>query len=385
MEDLKYTMVRLMCRYLAGTLADEERLRLEEWLDWAPEGRRLLEEARDGRSLAEGYEACGRVDWRGAYERCRAAGKRRRGRRLRWTRYAAVLLACVGAAVALWPERGAKERGMAVAEDIRPGKSRTVLLTDDGGEMVLEGGKVREIAVARGVRARKSGEGIAYPAAGADTAETRYNTLRVPRGGEYKVVLSDGTVVYLNSATWLRFPVAFGGRERVVALSGEAFFEVKSDSARPFRVVADGARIEVYGTSFNVNTRDADAVRVALVEGSVGLRARGGKETRRMRPSQLGVVGKSDGRMDVETTDLAPHVAWRKGLFVFTNQTLEQLMGTLSLWYNVDVFFANEEVKRLHFTGCLRRYEDIGKLLKPIGETVGATFSVQGRTVCVSR
>ena len=104
-----------------------------------------------------------------------------------------------------------------------------------------------------------------------------------------------------------------------------------------------------------------------------------------MRPSQLGVVGKSDGRIDVETTDLAPHVAWRKGLFVFTNQTLEQLMGTLSLWYNVDVFFANEEVKRLHFTGCLRRYEDIGKLLKPIGETVGATFSVQGRTVCVSR
>ena len=191
--------------------------------------------------------------------------------------------------------------------------------------------------------------------------------------------------MHLNSATELKYPVVFDEEKREVHVSGEAYFEVKKEENRPFYVVVDGMRIRVYGTSFNVNTQRDGFVQTVLVEGSVGIMAEGMAEECRMIPSQLAEYNKERSLIEVKEVEVEPYVAWKDGFFVFEDESLEQIMNTLSLWYDVDVFYVNPQLQGLHFTGHMRRYDQIDNILKAIGSAVGVTFSVKDRSIWISK
>ena len=385
MDDCKFRMVEIMYLYLSGAITDEEMQELQKWLDAAPENRAMFDRVCKGKDILYKYRMYKKIDHRAAYERCeKRAGIKRKSIGV-WLKYAAMLLLPLGTIFVLLRNNEHEQPVEVATVDILPGETKATLILADGKSVVLQHDTTRDIVVGEGVNAKNSGRGIVYSANGNEKRNLQYNVLQTPRGGEYQITLADGSMVQLNSGTQLKFPVVFDKEKREVYLTGEAFFEVQKDEKRPFYVIADGIKIRVYGTSFNVNTHDKERVQTVLVEGSIGLSAEKGGPEYRMKPSQLGEYRRTDASVNVKTVDIEPYVSWKDGFFVFENQTMEQIMNTLSLWYDVDVFYTNEQLKNLHFTGHVKRYDQIDNILKAIKSAVGVTFTIKDRTICISK
>jgi ferric-dicitrate binding protein FerR (iron transport regulator) len=204
--------------------------------------------------------------------------------------------------------------------------------------------------------------------------ETRYNTVITPRGGEYQLVLSDGTKVWLNAASSIRYPVCFSGKERRVTVVGEAYLEVAKDAAHPFIVTTRQSNIMVLGTSFDVKAYpDEPTDKTSLVEGLVKVSAAGPGDVL-LRPGAQVVV---DCRrsLTVGTANLEEALAWKNGLFVFQSECLESITRKLYRWYNIDIVFNDNTLKDIRFTGRLRRYDDMTVLLDMISSTSRVTFT----------
>ena len=385
MDDCKFRMVEMMHLYLSGMITDEEMQELQRWMDVAPENRAMFDRICEGKDILYKYRMYKKIDHKAAYERCeKRVGIKRKNIRV-WLKYAAMLLLPLGTIFVLLRNNEHEQPVEVATVDILPGETKATLILADGKSVVLQHDTTRDIVVGEGVNAKNSGSGIVYSANGNEKRDLQYNVLQTPRGGEYQITLADGSMVQLNSGTQLKFPVVFDKEKREVYLTGEAFFEVQKDEKRPFYVIADGIKIRVYGTSFNVNTHDKERVQTVLVEGSIGLSAEKGGPEYRMKPSQLGEYRRTDASVNVKTVDIEPYVSWKDGFFVFENQTLEQIMNTLSLWYDVDIFYTNEQLKELHFTGHVKRYEKIDNILRAIKSAVGVTFAVEGKEIWISK
>ena len=209
-----------------------------------------------------------------------------------------------------------------------------------------------------------------------------YNRLTVERGGEYKIELADGSVVWVNSDSELEYPVRFSGNRRVVELKGEAYFAVHSDTARPFVVVANGVEVEAVGTEFCVNSRVRNRVTSVLVEGRILV----GKQAEKLalQPNQLAVYDcVSEQVVEVRTVDVRKYVDWKTGDFIFSDDRLEEVMEKLALWYNCDVVFEDEALKEVRLSGNMKRYDKIEKFLRFLHLSTGTRFEVKGSTVYV--
>lgn len=211
-----------------------------------------------------------------------------------------------------------------------------------------------------------------------------YNTLRVPTCGFYQLELSDGTKVWLNSVTELRYPVEFTGKERKVYLSGEAYFEVTHDTEHPFVVNVEGMDTRVYGTKFNVNAYDQNLIQTTLVSGSVGIQVLAtGKEVM-LQPNQMAEYTRSTRSVSTKEVDPYTYTAWKDGKFVFESITLELIMHQLERWYGIDVVYQNPQAKDNEFRGVINRDMDLEKVLSVIKKTSDVTFKIEGKTVTVS-
>ena len=213
--------------------------------------------------------------------------------------------------------------------------------------------------------------------------EEIYNTLRIPIGGFYRLTLSDGSHVWLNSVTELRYPVSFNETERKVELNGEAYFEVSPDSTRPFIVMTNDVEIKVYGTEFNVNTYLTGRVQTTLVKGKVGVRVRTTAQEILLRPEQLAEYTAADQQIQIKDVDLYSYIAWKDGEFVFQGETIEEIMERLARWYDVEVTYADEAVRRKRFTGIINRYEDMEKILRLMEGPATLHFEIKGNTVTI--
>lgn len=367
-------------------MPDEQRL-LDSWMKEKEEHKQLFDRLRKDTRFAEEYGIFREVDTTRAWETFRVKNGLRRQRRMTtWIKYAAVIaLPLLIAGVWLLFPRGG-ERSIPVAQNTKIVKREEspVLEVVGGGKVILEKEKDKMIEAGRGVDVQQSSGMLVY----SDSVVSEYvdtNVLRIPKGGEFKLQLADGTRVYLNSATDLRYPVAFTGPERRVYLKGEAYFEVAKDVEHPFIVVTDDVQVRVYGTSFNVNTLGADGVRTVLVEGKVGIRGQDLDREYVLKPNELAFYDRNSRDMKIETVDPDLYTLWRKGIFVFERETLENIMNTLSLWYDMEVFFQSESAKQLHFSGHMKRYEQIEDILHAITDATGVVFTINDRTVCVSR
>lgn len=216
------------------------------------------------------------------------------------------------------------------------------------------------------------------------TGQAEYHTIRVPRGGEYSLQLADQTKVYLNAGSSLHYPIQFNGDRREVILTGEGYFEVARDTARPFIVKAGNINMLVLGTAFNVNAYpEEETIATTLVEGKVQVDY--GSEHQVMKPGTQLVYRKNDGKVQIFPVDTEIYTSWKDGYYYFKRETLENIMKVLSRWYDLNVFFQNADLKNIEFGGRLQRYEDIGYLLKRMEATQDVGFIIKGKTITVKR
>lgn len=304
---------------------------------------------------------------------------------LRWSVAASIILLVglfVGRTVTEWRDLD-DARVLAKTERNVPG-AKAELILSTGERVVLDRKNVAiEGLNEMGIR-NDSVTGLDYATAKVEGKEIMYNTMRIPVGGFYQLALSDGSKVWLNSMTELRFPVTFTGEQRKVYLTGEAYFEVTHDSVHPFIVeTPDGMEVKVYGTEFNMNTYEKGVVQTVLVKGKVGVRGGVlGKEVVLARADGC-VPWEKTGRNQVENVDHYKYVAWKDGEFVFERETIEEIMERLSRWYDVKVFYSNESLKQKRFTGAISRYKDIEQVLHLIEGPATLHFEIKGNVVTV--
>ena len=267
---------------------------------------------------------------------------------------------------------------------MQPGTSKAILMMADGKEVVLEQGQNLNILLNERVRVATSNRGIVYEEHGKGVVTEEYNKLTTPIGGEYSLVLSDGTKVFLNADSELKYPVEFSDGKRIVDLKGEAYFEVHKDSLRPFVVRVNGAEVTVLGTSFNVNTYGDDGqIYTTLVNGAVRVSSVKNGQAEVLKPGMQSVMDVQSGQLTVREVDVEPYVAWREGRFVFRAMTLDLIMRQLQRWYDFEVFYQNSELKDYEFRGVIKRDMDLDKVLSVIKATTNVDFEVKGKVITI--
>ena len=267
---------------------------------------------------------------------------------------------------------------------MQPGTSKAILMMADGKEVVLEQGQNLNILLNERVRVATSSQGIVYEEHGKGMVTEEYNKLTTPVGGEYSLVLSDGTKVFLNADSELKYPVEFSDGKRIVDLKGEAYFEVHKDSLRPFIVRINGAEVTVLGTSFNVNTYGDDGqIYTTLVNGAVRVSSVKNGQAEVLKPGMQSVMDVQSGQLTVREVDVEPYVAWREGRFVFRAMTLDLIMRQLQRWYDFEVFYQNPELKDYEFRGVIKRDMDLDKVLSVIKVTTNVDFEVKGKVITI--
>ena len=321
-----------------------------------------------------------------AYERflgyCR---ERRRIRLRRWMRVAACVAFLLAGGGAWWllDRRGVPEQPP-MAQAISPITSKAYITLPTGEHIAL--GQKAETLVRDGSRIRQDSAVVSYSSELSIATEEEKvvcHELNVPRGGEYALVLSDSTRVWVNAASRLRYPVRFAGKREVWLLEGEAYFDVARDEERPFVVRTSGGVVSVLGTEFDVNAYDDEAgVVTTLVEGSVRFEDEGRRVI--LRPGeQVALSGRE--AWCVRQVDVLEYTGWKDGIYVFKRRTLEELMEIVERNYDVTVFFANEDCKSLRFSGDLKKYDDLDDFLRFIETGGDVRFVVNDKTVTVYR
>lgn len=388
MINADFRMARLIAGYLSGSLTPEERARLDEWRKESEEHeslfRRLSDEAYRERHEARRREYDPQAGWKEVERRIRRMDFRRRC--LVVLRYAAILAVPLVVGVLAYrsvPEAAPEtESRLAVAaRPIAPGEAKAILTLDNGETLFLDknaGGRQAQLA---GGQVQLDSTTLSYRAARQEAEQSApiYNKVEIPQGGEYTLVLNDGTKVHLNSLSSLRFPVAFGAGRREVELTGEAYFEV-SKSGQPFVVHTRGMQIEVLGTVFNVSAYPGEEYRTTLVSGSVKVKAEGG-EPLVLKPSQQALWVPGGGEMQVRTVDTAFYTSWVKGKINFKDRRLEDIMKTLARWYDFEVAYADESLKEKRFGCYVNRYEEIAPFLGLLEATGNLRAGIQGKTI----
>ncbi|MGN6604234.1 MAG: FecR family protein [Ginsengibacter sp.] len=265
---------------------------------------------------------------------------------------------------------------------IVPGGKHAILTMGDGSQIVLDSLQNENIQGAN-VRISKKGGVLVYDVSNTSKshgAADVYNTLVTPAGGEYKVVLSDGTTVWLNASSSLHFPTAFTGKERNVDLTGEAYFEVAKNKKKPFIVNVRGIHVEVLGTHFNVNGYDDECVvKTSLLEGSVKIRK--GNISAFLKPGQQGVVGQNSRKVKIKIADMNQVIAWKEGLFQFDGANTKEIMRQIARWYDVKVEY-DGKIPNRRFEGKISRNAQLSDVLK-ILEFSNIKFSIEGKKIIV--
>jgi transmembrane sensor len=331
------------------------------------------------------------IDWEKMYREILSGGRGevlapvRRLRKRWWYAAAAVLIFGMSTAVVVSLINNPKEKSLArVQNDVLPGGERAVLTLANGQQIILDNAQNGNVAQQGGTKIIKLNSGqLAYNAGNTLSSEILYNTISTPRGGQYQIVLPDGTKVWLNAASSIKFPTAFKGPAREVDMTGEVYMEVARNMKQPFIIRANGTEIKVLGTSFNINAyADEDAVKTTLIEGSVMVR-RGAGESAILKPRQQAVVGSSDQqqKIQVQAADIDQTLAWKNGLFNFDGADLAVVLKQLSRWYDINIKYEGN-VPVSHFKGELPRNLTLAQVTSILSQ-VEVKFRIEGRTLIV--
>lgn len=380
---------QLIAKYQAGTATPEELRQLNDWYQSFDDTQTVLDTAVDSED-----ELAAKIKQRIDVSISDNSSKKK-GAFIKRIAAAAVIVLLFGS-IAIWfnnrektPTASTVKTNTIVrpATDIAPGGNKAVLTLADGSTIVLDSAANGALASQGNISIKKLDNGkLAYEVNGktiTENDEAFYNTITTPKGGQYKVILSDGTLVWLNAASSIRFPVVFTGNERNVSVTGETYFEVAKDAAKPFKVAVKNQAIEVLGTHFNVNAYDDEsAIRTTLIEGRVKISAAGNTQ-KYLQPGQQSAVNNNGSINIITNADTEEAVAWLKGRFQFNSTNLRTMLRQIARWYDAEVEYrGNVDV---HFTGQLTRTENISKVLEKLQLTGEVHFKIEGRKIIVTK
>ena len=272
------------------------------------------------------------------------------------------------------------DKPIAKHEQILPGGNKAVLTLADGTTVDLNHVQNGLLSQSNGTNIVKAADGkIVYNNNASETKSVAWNTLSIPAGGYYNIILSDGTVVWLNAKSSLKYPTEFTGKERIVELNGEGYFEVAHRNNQPFKVITEHQTVEVLGTHFNINAYpDEQSTTTTLLEGSVKVSASGIQKI--LSPNQQARL--KDGSISVTPCNAENTIDWVNNDFIFDNEDLSSIMRKISRWYNVEVSYPSH-LANLEFTGSISRSKNITQVLKIMELTGMVNFKVEGRRITV--
>lgn len=367
----------LIEKYLSEDMQPSERLELQDLLS-DPERARQLESIIDKELLLRLFEIepdeSSAADIDRHFEKIWAGPSsskpvhRIHFLKTAWLRYAAAIIILFAGGAYLWTANQKDDQALAGEDkqslrDLPPGKEGAILTLADGTEVILDSIENGVVASQNGTKLVLENGLLAYNPTGSSSGAITYNTMKTPKGRQFRLILPDGSKVWLNAASSIKYPTVFTGPERVVEIDGEAYFEIEKYKSRPFRVkVNDATTIEVLGTRFNVNSyEDEEAIKTTLMEGSVRINAY--KNLRMLKPGQQAIVTPAQKIEVMNGVDMDKALAWKSGLFNFEDASLEEVMRQLSRWYDLQVVY-EKEIPNIEFAGKMRRDVSLAGVLK---------------------
>lgn len=384
-----FRMAELSARHTRNGLTEDEKQELEQWIGRSDFNKKLFEDFIHEEKRGQALEQLQSYNLDSAWEKAKGQLKKRPSIRLWWQSAAAVLILAVGFTFFFWGnDKSGKQEAVSAqtekAHDVPPGGTKAVLTLANGRQIVLDSnangilaqqGNTRVINLSAGKLAYKSGKGNV-----GTNKQLQYNTLTTPRGGQYQLALPDGSKVWLNAESSLKYPTEFSGRQRIVKLTGEAYFEVAENENMPFKVELNGMEIKVLGTHFNVMAYENEKrITTTLLEGKVKVTEAGKSEL--LKPGQAASFDKASQRFSVTAANMEQAIAWKNGYFDFRDATLKTVMRQLSRWYDVEVHYqADIPVRR--FTGQAPRDLNLSDVMKILA-TSGIHFSIENKQIIV--
>ena len=370
-----YDIAAIILAYLRDEVDEEGQRKLKVWLEESDSHKTLFARIQDEKMQYEDIQKILSYDAGGAWQVVQQKAARRRRKRLtRVYRVAVSVVIIFGVAIAfLLREEATTVVPVVKVEEITPGRSMAKLTVASGDVYHLD--SLHQVDLITSL-AENNGKEVVFIDRQLEEGEReiKYNKVEIPRGGEYQIVLGDGTRVYLNAQTELRFPESFASSEqRLVYLSGEAYFEVTKNPSKPFVVQCKDYAVKVLGTSFNVNSYEGDETsKTTLATGKVEIDM-DGKQTI-LNPGQQAII--KNGEVNVKEVDVEVYTTWMFDNFRFQSESIQEIMTKLSRWYAIDVFYMNESVRNYHFTGYLPRYAKIADVLELLSLTTNIKFDV---------
>jgi transmembrane sensor len=373
----------LIASFIKGTLSPLERKELDAWILASDKNEQLFDELTKEENIEKTMEWYAGINEEKAYQRIKKRigfkPQKRKVVSVSFISVAASVLLIVGiAAFFLWQknqEAGKDAHPVALSQDLPPGSNKAILTLTDGRKIILDSTAPKTISEGR---IKIDAGVISYDTLVA--SPPKENLLTVPRGGQFMVVLADGTKVWLNAESSLKYVTSFVGNERRVVLTGEAYFEVAKNKEKPFIVESSGNTIKVLGTKFNVNSyKNEDVFTATLVEGSVQITK--GTVSKILKPGQQASI--TENKIEVAETDVSENTAWKNGEFVFRNAPVHAIARQLARWYDLDVEYRDPAEKHLNAT--IKRNIPLSKLLQYLEETGDVHFKTEGKKLIVMK
>ncbi|MBD0830548.1 FecR family protein [Aestuariibaculum sediminum] len=377
----KFKIAELISKSLSQTITSEEQIELNIWLQ-DKEAQKLYKEIIDERNLNAKYEFYKSINTNKKYnklqDRIKASKRTRRIKQV--FKYAAILVLMVSVTF-YWQYRSNQQDIIITQEtlkEIQPGYSRATLILADGTEVALDASKNQNIQSSGVSLIENKDDVLQYKSSNEKhkALHVGYNTLHVPHGGIYSVVLPDGTTVSVNSASSITYPEAFVGDTREIELEGEAYFDVVK-SNKKFIVKTKSCNVTVLGTSFNVSAySDDDYFATTLVEGKVEL-TQGHDGKVMLAPNQQGYFKKGEETIKIlNNVNVRNYTAWKDGRFYFEHESLDNILKKLGRWYGFEFTFADENAKDVIFTGLARKDNKLRDLMDMIAKTARIDYKI---------
>lgn len=384
----------LLAGYIRKTLTRSEHDELDDWVADNDDNMKLFEEMTDENYMDENLSWLDELAKKEALEKVRQKiGFNKPGKPvIKWRIWVAAASVLLIAALffVLKSNHGTKTKPE-IAEDVQPGGNKAILTLSDGSVIDLSDAKIGLLKNEHGSLLKKADEGQIYYSNRSDTPDSNlsYNILTTPKKGQYQVTLSDGTKVFLNAESSLKYPIGFSGQERKVQLTGEGYFEVAKDASKPFKVMlTDSTEVQVLGTHFNVMSYpDESAKEITLLEGSIKISrltshslSRQGGISQFLSPGQQGKIINGKIKL-VDNVDTSEITGWKNGQFVFHNEEIGFIMRQVQRWYGVQVSYKINSSE--HFNATISRNEPISKLLHYLEATNKIHFKIQNNIIYV--
>ncbi|AWW32860.1 hypothetical protein DN752_23465 [Echinicola strongylocentroti] len=364
-------------------ISDAEEKQLEEWISEDPRHETYyLKTLR----FYESQKIFVPIDPNKASSKIKERITFQKARPLPYWRYAAALVIFLASAAVIWWSISSTVQYKDIQEEVLIEVSQQTgsvrLYTSTGSQIDFENDSVFSIADPNAKISAK-GKKLEYTDAPTSSGIRQLNTLVVPRGESFTLSLADGTKVWLNSESIIKYPSSFGEKTREIEFTGEGYFEVAKDASRPFVLQSQSQTIKVLGTAFNLTSyKDEDSITTTLVEGSVALETSTGKDMV-LHPNDQARLSRTNGRLIKKEVDVENFIAWKDGVMYFDNEELQVILSRMARWYDIKAVFENESLKTQRFTGEIVRYEEISQFLAMLEASGIVEFKIKDNVVIV--